>query len=174
MALPEIDSVVLREKLVRKIEANPGLKTGMLAEALGIAEAEVLRHWPDDTVRELDPAPIESIIRGLETLGTLYVVVRNATAIIEVTGTFGGFSLSGPYLNVATEAVHMHIKLKGIAALFAVSKPPRSPEGTATHSLQFFDAEGTAAFKVFLMESMSAKGVVPFEVAEKRFVELVG
>ncbi|MEQ8821842.1 MAG: hemin-degrading factor [Sumerlaeia bacterium] len=147
------DFADLREKVARKLEANPSIKTAMLADALGVREDDVLRAMPDGYATELDPAQAEAIVREIELLGTLYVVVRNPMTVIEVTGKFGGFSQSGPFFNVATERLHMHLRLDRVAAIFAVQPPAKDDAGPSMTSIQFFDADGASGLKTFLLPS---------------------
>lgn len=143
----------LREKIAKKLAANPGLKTGMLAETLGVSEAEVLRAMPDGYARELAVDDMEAFVTSLETLGLVYFVTRNEACVTEIKGRFGGFSRSGPFFNVAGEALHLHLRLDRVAAVFHVT-PPAAEGRPSWPSLQFFTRSGETAFKVFLIESM--------------------
>jgi putative heme iron utilization protein len=67
---------------------------------------------------------------------------------------------------VQTDSLDMHIRWEQLAAVFAVEKPGHM-NGTVTHSFQFFDKAGAAAFKVFL----NFGGPIPPE-REATFVEL--
>lgn len=164
--------MTLAAKLARKIEANPSIKTAHLAQTLGVAEVDVLRHWPTaGEVRALDTARVEDLLRGLEALGRLYVVCRSASCVLEVKGHFGGFSRSGPYFNVATETLHMHILTGDIGAGFAVIRPGRDP-ARPMRSLQFFDHGGNASFKVFLLEGVCEAGGDEFTRLEEQWDEL--
>ena len=80
------------------------------------------------------------------------VFVRSRAAVIESVGTFGGFSESGPFFNVQTDTLDMHILHAEVGSIFAVEKWGHDTT-TATYSFQFFDRSGDAAFKAFLWES---------------------
>jgi putative hemin transport protein len=142
----------LRERIARKLSANPRLKTAMLAETLAVPEAEIMRSMPAGFARELDPARSEQLIRALAELGTLYIVCRNPVAVMEVRGRFGGFSQSGPFFNVSGENLHMHLRLDRIHSIFAV----QTSEGAdGMSSFQFFDDQGTAALKAFILPALA-------------------
>ncbi|MBI1292175.1 hypothetical protein GC173_13185 [bacterium] len=143
----------LREKVARKLAANPAIKTGMLADALGISEAEVLRAMPAGYAHELAVADMAAFVTGLEKLGLVYFVTRNDACVTEIKGRFGGFSKSGPFFNVSSEALHLHLRLDRVAAVFHIT-PPSTDGKPAWPSLQFFQTSGEVAFKVFLIESM--------------------
>ncbi len=148
-----ISTEELREKIARKLEANPGLKTGMLADTLGVPEAEVLRAMPGGYANELKVKDIEAFITGLEKLGLVYFVTRNPACVAEIKGRFGGFSKSGPFFNVMGDGIHLHLRTDRIASIFHVSPPVREGK-PAWPSLQFFQQDGAVAFKFFLIEQM--------------------
>lgn len=79
------------------------------------------------------------------------VFVRSRAAVIESVGVFGGFSETGPFFNVQTDTLDMHILFEEIGAIYAVEKQGHD-SNFATHSFQFFDHQGDAAFKAFLWE----------------------
>ena len=131
------------------VAKNPRKMTLQLARELGVPEVEVVRALPDGRAVELDVRRWEDLLRSLEALGGVRVLVSNGAATIEVDGQFGGFSTTGEFFNVQTASLDMHIRWRELAAAFAVEKPGHM-DGTATHSLQFFDRAGAAALKVFL------------------------
>ena len=53
----------------------------------------------------------------------VHVIVSNAATTVEAFGQFGGFSTMGPFFNVQTKTLDMHIRPEQIAAVFAVEKP---------------------------------------------------
>lgn len=137
------------ERIRSAVEKNPRKMTLQLARDLGVPEVEIIRAFPADRVTELDIARWEELLCGLESLGSVRVLVSNGATTIEVDGQFGGFSTAGEFFNVQTETLDMHIRWKQLAAVFAVEKPGHM-DGTATRSIQFFDQTGAAALKVFL------------------------
>ena len=138
-----------RKMVHAAIGGNPRALTSMVASQLGIPECEVVRYLPDHLSQELDATRVVDIIRSFEHLGVVHVIVNSGTVVIEAQGAFGGFSTTGPFLNVQTNSLDMHIKYKELAFAFAVEKPSHM-EGSKTLSLQFFSNEGKSAFKVFL------------------------
>ena len=141
------------ESLSAKIQAildkEPGQMTPMIARQLNVSEAEVLRHMPgSDLSVELDGARISDLIQELDQLGR---------------GYFGGFSITGGFLNVQTETLDMHIHHLRLKYAFALIKPSHTDLQT-TYSFQFFNAEGRSAFKAFLYKSVSEAGGDEIEV----------
>src|SRR5437588_11745275 len=111
--------------------------------------AALVGEWP---IVPLRADVFRALMEALPALGTMRVFVRSRAAIIESVGTFGGFSESGPFFNVQTDTLDMHILPAEIGALFAVEKWGHDTAIT-THSFQFFDHAGNAAFKAFLWEN---------------------
>ncbi len=145
--------------------------TMMTARAHGVPEqavVEVLRRdgWP---IHRLRDGVFRDLMEGLPKLGPLRVFVRSRGAVIESVGQFGGYSETGPFFNVQTETLDMHILPDEVAAIYAVQKHGHDTD-FVTHSFQFFDRHGDAAFKTFLWEDFPK---VP-EARITAFHELVG
>ncbi|SIN77061.1 putative hemin transport protein [Singulisphaera sp. GP187] len=127
--------------------------TMMAARKFGVTEKAVVDalvgQWPIVRLRD---GVFRELLEALPALGTMRVFVRSRAAVIESVGTFGGFSDAGPFFNVQTDTLDMHILHEEIADIFAVEKWGHDTT-TATYSFQFFDRSGDAAFKAFLWES---------------------
>lgn len=127
--------------------------TMMAARRHGVPEqvvVEALRGdgWP---IRKLRPGCFAEIMQALAEFGPLRVFVRSRAAILEVVGRFGGYSETGPFFNVQTDEIDMHILPAELASIYAVEKHGHDT-AIVTHSLQFFDGRGDAALKAFLWE----------------------
>ncbi len=135
---------------------DPSRMTMMGARKFGVPERTVLEAladcWPIDRLRA-DAFP--ELMDGLVGLGLMRVFVRSRAAVIESVGHFGGFSEAGPFFNVQTETLDLHILPAEIAAIYAVRKTGHD-SSYATHSFQLFDHQGDAAFKTFLWEDFPA------------------
>jgi putative hemin transport protein len=127
--------------------------TMMAARNYGVAEQVVVEalagQWPIVRLRD---GVFRELLEALSELGTMRVFVRSRAAVIESVGTFGGFSETGPFFNVQTDTLDMHILHAEIGAVFAVEKWGHDTT-TATYSFQFFDRSGDAAFKAFVWEN---------------------
>lgn len=131
---------------------DPSRMTMMAARKFAVPEQVVVDalvgQWPivrlrDDCFREL--------MEALPTLGTMRVFVRSRAAVIESVGEFGGFSETGPFFNVQTDTLDMHILHAEVGPIYSVRKVGHDSD-FVTHSFQFFDRSGDAAFKAFLWE----------------------
>lgn len=130
-------------------ERHPHAMTLMAAAELKLPEAQVLRHMPGGSVTELGVDRFSDMMGRLESFGDAHVIVSNGVTTIEAIGTFGGFSQSGEFFNVQSGSLDMHIRHRLIGAAFAVEKPSHM-SGVTTLSTQFYQQDGSAAFKVFL------------------------
>jgi len=146
--------------------------TMMAARTFGVPEQTVVEalvgHWP--IVRLRDGA-FRDLLEGFTGLGPMRVFVRSRAAVIESVGTFGGFSETGPFFNVQTDTLDMHILPDEVASAYAVEKVGHDTN-FVTHSFQFFDRKGDAAFKAFLWENfpdVPAHRVTAFRELARRF-----
>lgn len=132
---------------------DPSRMTMMAARKFGVPERAVLDsligQWPITRLRE---GVFTDLMEALPSLGTMRVFVRSKAAIIESVGLFGGYSETGPFFNVQTDTLDMHIFPAEIASIYAVEKRGHDSD-FMTHSFQFFDQQGNAGFKAFLWEN---------------------
>ncbi len=137
--------------------------TMMAARKFGVSEQGVVDalvgQWPIVRLRD---GCFRELMDAMPGLGVMRVFVRSKAAVIESVGQFGGMSETGPFFNVQTDTLDMHILHEEIGAIYAVEKIGHDSSFT-THSFQFFDHEGNAAFKAFLWEDYPQ---VPARVVE--------
>ena len=126
--------------------------TMMAARKFGVPERVVVEslvgEWPITPLRD---DAFDALMEALPSFGPMRVFVRSKAAVIEAVGTFGGYSESGPFFNVQTDTLDMHILRDEVGSIYAVEKWGHDST-TVTHSFQFFDREGNAAFKAFLWD----------------------
>jgi len=131
---------------------DPSRMTMMAARKFEVPEQVVVDalvgQWP---IVRLKPGCFSELMKALPGLGVMRVFVRSRAAVIESVGEFGGYSETGPFFNVQTETLDMHILHAEIGSIYAVKKVGHDSD-FVTHSFQFFDQAGEAAFKAFLWE----------------------
>jgi putative hemin transport protein len=132
---------------------DPSRMTMMAARKFSLSEQAVVDslvgQWPITRLRE---GVFAELMEALPSLGTMRVFVRSKAAIIESVGLFGGYSETGPFFNVQTDTLDMHIFPAEITSIYAVEKRGHDSD-FVTHSFQFFDRQGDAGFKAFLWEN---------------------
>ncbi len=154
----------MNEDLIREaIARDPSRMTVSLARELGIAEVDVVASLPPGRVCELDSSKWEALLHDFQELGNVHVIVTNGAVTLESFGQFGNFSRWGEYFNVQTKTLDMHIRISQLGRIFAVVKPGHL-DGVDTCSIQFFDLDGSAAFKVFL--TFGGKAPTPVKLAQ--------
>ena len=151
-ATPAISSALV-ERIRAYFREDRSRMTMMAARKFEVPEQRVVETLIGDLpIVRLRGDAFRELMEALPALGTMRVFVRSRAAVIEAVGTFGGFSETGPFFNVQTNTLDMHILHAEISAIFAVEKWGHDTTIT-THSFQFFDHEGNAAFKAFLWEN---------------------
>lgn len=126
--------------------ANPDVRIRDAAAALSVSEAELVATSVGDTATRLRPE-WKDILEALPALGTVMVLTRNEHCVHEKVGTFGSIQLNAHGGVVLDENIDLRLFFSRWHHGFAVEDPTdKGPR----RSLQFFDADGTAVFKVYL------------------------
>ncbi len=151
---------------------DPSRMTMMAAKKFSVSERDVVDalvgQWPIVRLRD---GCFRDLMEELPGLGLMRVFVRSRVAVIESVGVFGGFSETGPFFNVQTDTLDMHIFPAEVASIYSVRKVGHDSD-YVTHSFQVFDHEGNAGFKAFLWEDfpkVPKARVEAFEEMTRRF-----
>lgn len=128
--------------------AQPGIRQRDAAEQLGVSEVEIVAMQCGDGVRRL-AGPWPDLLRDLPSLGKVMTITRNESAVHEKTGSFGNISVFQNMGLVLNEQIDLRIFFNHWYTGFAVDEVTRSGQ---RRSLQFYDADGTAVHKVYLLE----------------------
>jgi putative hemin transport protein len=151
---------------------DPSRMTMMAARKFAVPEQAVVDslvgQWPIVRLRE---GAFRELMDALPGLGVMRVFVRSRAAVIESVGVFGGYSETGPFFNVQTDTLDMHILHAELGPIYSVRKVGHDSD-FVTHSFQFFDRSGDAAFKAFLWEDfpkVPAEKVEAFQELTRRF-----
>lgn len=146
------DDVEVAASIRAHFRDDPSRMTMMAARKFGVPERDVVEalvgQWPIVRLRD---GSFRDLMEALPDLGVMRVFVRSRAAVIESVGVFGGLSESGPFFNVQTDTLDMHILHAEVGAIYSVRKVGHDSD-FVTRSFQFFDHSGDAAFKAFLWE----------------------
>ncbi|MBI2192503.1 MAG: hypothetical protein HYU36_11020 [Planctomycetes bacterium] len=167
------DSEETRRRVLEYLSKRPSAMTIEVARKLEVPEVEVLRAQEGRNCWELRADAFEEVMNELLGMGKCHVFCPNRYAVLESFGEFGGYSITGPYFNVQTGTLDMHIRYEGIASMFCLDKLGHMDRKPA-HSVQFYDSEGQAVFKVFLTQHSGDGGYDPkhleiYENLKRRF-----
>jgi putative hemin transport protein len=136
----------LRQAWRQLLADAPRTRARDAAEKLGVSEGELVASTVGETATRL-AAPFPRLIHHLPSLGRVMALTRNAHAVSEVRGLYGGIEIDGQMGQVVGEEIDLRLFLHGWAHGFAVVEPDGE---LAKRSLQFFDGSGTAVHKIFL------------------------
>lgn len=135
-------------------QTRPGLRIRDAANELNVSEAELLASqlqagdFRQQQVQRLQ-GPFGALIQQLQQVGEVMALTRNDAMVHEKTGTYQNVTLHGPeprQMGLALGQIDLRLFLQHFVHGFAVSRHSRHG---VRHSLQFFDASGTAVHKVF-------------------------
>lgn len=174
MTTPTVQDAEVREAIRAHFRDDPSRMTMMAARKFQVPERAVVEALVGTLpIVRLDAGRFRELVESFPALGTMRVFVRSRAAVIESVGEFGGFSDAGPFFNVQTDTLDMHILHEEIASIYAVRKIGHDSDW-ATHSFQFFDRSGDAAFKAFLWEdfpNVPAERIAAFDDLSRRFAD---
>jgi putative hemin transport protein len=129
-----------------------------IAATLQASEAELIAAHAragvaDDTPTGLRATRLRpewpALMAAMPTLGTVMALTRNAHCVHEKTGRYEQVSGEGPVGLVLGPDIDLRIFYRAWAHGFVVRESFDDPARPVQHSLQFFDAQGTAVHKVF-------------------------
>ncbi|MEM9734667.1 MAG: ChuX/HutX family heme-like substrate-binding protein [Pseudomonadota bacterium] len=123
---------------------NPKLRERDLATQLGVSEGEFLAAWCGRSVQRLK-VDMDAIFGGLETVGEVMALTRNESAVHEKIGTYTDYYGGKHASMMLGSEIDTRMFPKHFVHGFAVAK---DTENGTKHSLQFFDASGTATHKI--------------------------
>ena len=131
---------------IRDLRAlHPEMRERDFARIHAISEAELVAAYVGQNVTRIEPN-LELLLNGLTACGEVMVLTRNESAVHEKIGPVEKIVI-GPMASMVLGAqIDLRIFPSKWAFGFAVEKT--SDDGTVRHSLQFFDAQGMAVFKV--------------------------
>ncbi|MRT02881.1 hemin-degrading factor [Ewingella americana] len=155
-------------------EANPGKYARDLAEIMGISEAELtsLRVGHDAGRMDVDA---RTLLTALEKVGVTKSITRNDFAVHEQMGRYENQHLNGHAgLILNPRELDLRLFLQHWLHIFCMTES--HPKGDR-HSIQFFDAQGTAVHKVYTTDETDMGAwhalIAQYRSAENPALELV-
>ncbi|HYC54406.1 MAG TPA: ChuX/HutX family heme-like substrate-binding protein [Candidatus Binatia bacterium] len=136
----------IKDAWAELVRSRPRLHQREAADLLGISEAALVASRCGDGAVRLQPKWRE-ILAELPKVGTVKTITRNAHAVHETIGRYGGVSLAGDVAIVQSPDLDLRMLLGAWASGYALSENVASGP---RWSVQFFDRNGTSVHKVFL------------------------
>lgn len=159
----------LRERLARNADGI----IEQIARDYGVSPFDVVREMPDDH-RVLAPGDqFETIFAKLTTWGPVLFIVHTADIVLECEGAIPPGTIGRGYFNLHGESpIGGHIKADHCRDIAFVSRPFM---GRASCSIQFFNGDGNAMFKIFVRRDeareLIAEQLIRFNELRARYVK---
>ena len=140
------------------------------AESLGLSEGAAVAAHAGEHSHPLKAVPLQGswleLLQALEACGPLMALTRNESTVHEKTGVYQHVSATGPVGIALGEDIDLRLFFAQWHAGFAVTELASDPAKPPSRSLQFFNAHGRAAHKVFVRE---ATDLAAFDAVVQRF-----
>jgi len=144
----------LAERYAAYKAANPNVRIRDAATAIGSTEAELVALNVGKTVTRLRE-PLREVIAGAASLGRVMCLTRNDNVVHERKGRFEDVRASGPHGLVLGPDIDLRIFFSRWHTGFALAEPTDHGERL---SMQFFDRDGQAVFKLYATEGTDRAG----------------
>jgi putative heme iron utilization protein len=151
-----------------ELAARPDAMTRELARTHGVPKYTMRALLEPPRVIALDHLRWEALLRGLAALGDVRVLVSNGGVTLESHGMLGGFSRTGPYFNVQTSSIDLHVRWEQIAGILAVEKPSHQP-GHPTASVNSFEPQCRRFSRSFCCSANGPRSRRPRARTSQRF-----
>jgi len=135
-------------EIVAQLEKNPDGILEQIATKHGVSTFEVVRALPSDHCRLVGADRFSDVMEDLTGWGDLMVIVHTPNIVLECKGPIPEGTYGRGYFNIHGDSpIGGHIKADRCASIAFVSRPFMGRESC---SIQFFDHEGEAMYKVFV------------------------
>lgn len=137
----------LAEAFRARKAADPGARARDIADALGVSEGMLTEARRGDGVDRLGlrGPDFVGLLKSLQAAGPLMTLTRNDAVVHETTGVMEGIDSHGQ-MGQVTGPIDLRLFLRHWHAGYAVAEETRSG---LRHSVQVFDASGTAVVKLY-------------------------
>jgi putative hemin transport protein len=137
----------LAEAWAEEKARNPAARARDIAERLGVSEGALVEARAGDGSIRLAPSGTEGhrLVEALRSLGPVMILTRNDAAVHETTGPVTETAAEGA-MGQTTGPIDLRLFYRHWHAAYALAEETRSG---LRHSLQVFDAAGTAVLKVY-------------------------
>lgn len=152
MAVSEMATALLSQpadpQLVAELAGNPDGILEQVARRHGVSTFNAVRALPE-THRQIVPGDrFEDVMADIADWGEILFIVHTPGIVLECKGRLPRGTFGRGYFNLHGDSpIGGHIKAERLAAIVFVSRPFM---GRPSASVQFFDADGEAMFKVFV------------------------
>lgn len=137
-----------RDELARKLAENPDGVLERIAEEAGVSTFNVVDALPAEHRTIVPGERMCDVLEALTTWGDVLVIVHTRDLVLECKGPIPPGTHGRGYFNIhGAGPISGHIKTDNCAHVAFVSRPFM---GRPSRSIQFFNRDGEAMFKVFV------------------------
>jgi len=152
-----------RQPLAARLALNPDGVLEQIAREYGVSTLEVVRSLPPDHRTIFGGERMEEILADITAWGDIVFIVHTRDIVLECKGPLPPGSLARGYFNLHGESpIGGHIRAESCASIAFVSRPFM---GRPSCSVQFFNGDGEAMFKIFVGRD-AARELIPAQVAK--------
>jgi putative heme utilization carrier protein HutX len=150
-----------RPSLAQRAASSPGDLLEQIAREYGVSTLEVVRNLPADQATIVPAEAFTDIMQDIATWGDILFLIHNADIVLECTGKLPQGSFAHGYYNIHGDSpIGGHIKADNCRAIAFVVRGLKR----IGMSVQFFNAAGEAAFKIFVRRDENRE-LIPEQVA---------
>ncbi|MFD2181599.1 heme anaerobic degradation radical SAM methyltransferase ChuW/HutW [Rhodoplanes azumiensis] len=158
------------DALAAQLAANPDGVLEVLARQHGVSTLEATRMLPAENCTFAPADKFADVMGELTTWGTMLFIVHTPSIVLECAGAIPPGEFGRGYFNLHGDSpIGGHIKADRCTAIAFVRRPFMGRESC---SIQFFDGDGEAMFKIFVRRlpdrSMDPEQVAKFEAMRVR------
>lgn len=146
----------------RLLAAKPDGVIEAVAREAGVPTEDVLKLLPEGDRIAVSGAEFEAVWRQLTDWGPVLFIVHTPDIVLECEGALPPGSFGRGYFNIHGDSpIGGHIKAASCATIYLVD---RMFHGRRSCSVQFFNGEGEAMFKVFVRRD-AERQLIPGQLA---------
>lgn len=140
-----VDSAAIRAALAEK----PNGILEFIARDLGVPLRSVLAELPEGDVKVIPGERFDDVWTELSGWGDVLFLVHTKDVVAEITGSLPAGTHGHGYFNIHGDSpIGGHIRASNCAEIVVLDRTP--PSGRRSCSVQFFNHDGEAMFKVFV------------------------
>lgn len=137
-----------QQLLAEKLAANPDGVLERIATECGASTLDVVKALPEDFRTVVAGSLFSDIMADLEAWGEVLVIVHTPDIVLECVGPIPPGTIERGYFNLHGDSpIGGHIRYESCTEIAFVTRPFN---GRQSCSIQFFNADGTAMFKIFV------------------------
>lgn len=166
-----VADMLTRRMLTERLAANPDVIIEKIAEETGASTLDVVQALPVDMRTIVDGARFTDVMTTLTEWGEVLFIVHTPDIVLECAGRIPPGTEGRGYFNIHGDGpIGGHIRADRCKAIVFVSRPFM---GRPSRSIQFFNANGEAMFKVFVRRDekreLKAEQVALFDALRARY-----